>query len=150
MSGAGDNVHGHTTLSRVTDFDAMDLPKARQAIVNGIYAAVAWLIFDLGLLLQEHGEKTLSVLASRPGMAAGAIIVIACTVGLLYKSRLAAMVLFLLFLVPLVLRTVQGAFPSAMILLFSLMLLYFFITAVLGTFSYHHLKTSDQGMDKPD
>ncbi len=128
----------------------MNLPKAEQAIVNGIYAAVAWLIFDLGLLLQEYGEKMLSILASRPEMAAGAIIVIACTVGLFYKSRLAAIVLFLLFLVPLVLRTVQGAFPSAMILIFSLILLYFFLTAVLGAFSYHHLKKLDQEMDKSD
>ena len=118
----------------------MNLPKAEQAIVNGIYATVAWLILDLGLLLQEHGGQTLSVLVSRPEMAAGVIIVIACIAGLFYKSRLAAIALFLLFLVPLVLRTVQGMFPSTMILLFSLILLYFFLTAVLGTFSYHQLK----------
>lgn len=128
----------------------MDLPKAEQAIINGIYAAVAWLILDFGFLLQEHGEQTLSFLVSRPEMAAGAIIVIACIAGLLYKSRLAAIVLFLLFFLPLLLRTVQGAFPSAMFLLFSLILLYFFLTAVLGTFSYHHLNALDQVENKPD
>jgi hypothetical protein len=128
----------------------MNLPKAEQAIVNGIYATVAWLILDLGLLLQEHGEQTLSVLVSRPEMATGVIIVIACIVGLFYKSRLAAIAIFLLFLVPLVLRAVQGVFPSTMFLLFSLILLYFFLTAVLGTFSYHQLKTSDQDRDNPD
>lgn len=127
----------------------MDLPKAEQAIVNGIYAAVAWLILDFGFLLQEHGEQTLSFLISRPEMVAGAIIVIACIAGLLYKSRLAAIVLFLLFLVPLVLRTVLGAFPSTMLIIFALIVLYFFLAAVLGTISYHHLKTLDQDVNKP-
>lgn len=127
----------------------MDLPKAEQAIINGIYAAVAWLILDFGFLLQEHGEQTLSFLISRPEMVAGAIIVIACITGLLYKSRLAAIVLFLLFLVPLVLRTVLGAFPSTMLIIFALVVLYFFLAAVLGTISYHHLKTLDQDVNKP-
>lgn len=122
----------------------MNLQKSEQAITNAIYAAIAWLALDFGLLLQEHGNQTLSILLSRPEMAAGAGIAIACIVGLFYKSRLAAIVLFLLFLLPLVLRTVQGAFPSTAILLFSLILLYFFLTAVLGTFSYHHLKTSSK------
>ena len=54
----------------------MNLPKAEQAVINGIYAAVAWLILDFGLLLQEHGEQTLTILVSRPEMAAGAIIVL--------------------------------------------------------------------------
>ena len=128
----------------------MDIPKAEQAIVNGIYAAVAWLVLDFGLLFQEHGEQALSILASRPEMVAGAIIVIACIAGLFYKSRLAAITLFLLFLAPLVLRAVQGAFPSTMFLLLSLILLYFFLTAVLGAFSYHQLKTLDQDTNKPD
>ncbi|MBL3617858.1 MAG: hypothetical protein JMN26_09010 [gamma proteobacterium endosymbiont of Lamellibrachia anaximandri] len=128
----------------------MNLPKAEQAIVNGIYAAVAWLILDFGLLLQMHGEQTLSFLVSRPEMAAGAIIVIACIAGLFYKSRLASISLFLLFLLPLVLRAAQGVFPSTMFLLFSLILLFFFLTAVLGTFSYHHLKTLSRDTNKPD
>jgi hypothetical protein len=122
----------------------MNLQKSEQAITNAIYAAIAWLALDFGLLLQEHGQQTLSILLSRPEMAAGAGIVFACIVGLFYKSRLAAIVLFLLFLLPLVLRTVQGTFPSTTMLLFSLILLYFFLTAVLGTFSYHHLKTSSK------
>lgn len=128
----------------------MNLPKAEQAIVNGIYAAVAWLILDFGLLLQVHGEETLSFLVSRPEMAAGAIIVIACIAGLFYKSRLASITIFLLFLLPLVLRAVQGVFPSTMFLLFSLILLYLFLTAVLGTFNYHHLKTLERETNKPD
>jgi len=128
----------------------MNLPKAEEAIVNGIYAAVAWLILDFGLLLREHGEQALPIFVSRTEMVAGAIIVMACIVGLLYKSRLAAITLFLLFFAPLVLRAVQGAFPSTMLLLFSLILLYFFLTAVLGAFSYHHLKTLDQDTDKLD
>ncbi len=128
----------------------MNLAKAEQAIVNGIYAAVAWLILDFGLLLQVHGEQTLSFLVSRPEMAAGAIIVIACIAGLFYKSRLASILLFLLFILPLVLRAVQGDIPSTMFLLFSLILLYFFLTAVIGTFNYHHLKTLDRDANKPD
>jgi hypothetical protein len=122
----------------------MDLQKAEQAIVNGIYAAVAWLVLDFGLLLQEHGGETLSVLAARPEMAAGAVIAIACIAGLFFKSRLAAIVLFLIFLLPLVLRLVQGASTSTMSLLFSLILLYFFVAAVIGSFSYHQLKKSDR------
>ncbi|MBA1446544.1 MAG: hypothetical protein M3H12_12885 [Chromatiales bacterium] len=128
----------------------MNLAKAEQAIVNGIYAAVAWLILDFGLLLQVHGEQTLSFLVSRPEMAAGAIIVIACIAGLFYKSRLASILLFLFFILPLVLRVVQGDIPSTMFLLFSLILLYFFLTAVIGTFNYHHLKTLDRDANKPD
>ncbi|WP_177420499.1 hypothetical protein [endosymbiont of Lamellibrachia barhami] len=128
----------------------MNLAKAEQAIVNGIYAAVAWLILDFGLLLQVHGEQTLSFLVSRPEMAAGAIIVIACIAGLFYKSRLASILLFLFFILPLVLRAVQGDIPSTMFLLFSLILLYFFLTAVIGTFNYHHLKTLDRDANKPD
>ncbi|MBL3600289.1 MAG: hypothetical protein JMN25_10525 [gamma proteobacterium endosymbiont of Lamellibrachia anaximandri] len=128
----------------------MNLAKAEQAIVNGIYAAVAWLILDFGHLLQVHGEQTLSFLISRPEMAAGAIIVIACIAGLFYKSRLASILLFLLFILPLVLRAVQGEIPSTMFLLFSLILLYFFLTAVIGTFNYHHLKTLDRDANKPD
>jgi K+-sensing histidine kinase KdpD len=118
----------------------MDLPKAEQAIVNGIFAAVAWLLLDLGFLFQEHGAQMLNIFISRPELAIGAIIGIACIVGLFYKSRLAAILIFLLFLVPLLLRAVQGIFPSSMLLLFSFILLYFFLTAILGTFSYHHLK----------
>jgi hypothetical protein len=72
-------------------------------------------------------------------MTAGAVITVACIAGLFVKSRLAAIALFLIFLLPLVLRTVQGSFPSAMVLLFSLILLYFFLAAVIGTFSYHRL-----------
>lgn len=128
----------------------MNLPKAEQAIVNGIYAAVAWLLLDFGLMFEEHGTRMFSVLVSRPEMAAGAFIVIAGIVGLFYKSRLAAVVLFLLFLVPLVLRAVQGAFPSAMLLIFSLLLLYLFLAAVLGTFSYHQLKNAEQDVQEPD
>lgn len=128
----------------------MELPKAEQAIINGIYAAVAWLILDFGLLLQEQGGQAFSLLVSQPEMGVGAIIVIACIAGLFYKSRLAAIVLLLLFFVPLLLRIVQGAYPSAMFLLFSLILLYFFLTAVLGTISYHHLKTTGQNENKPD
>ena len=125
----------------------MNLQKSKQAIVNGIYAAVAWLILDFGLLFQVHGGQTLSILASRPEMVAGAIIAIACIAGLFYKSRLASLVLFLLFVLPLILRTVQGVFPSTMFLLFSLVLLYFFLGAVLGAFRYHHLITLDQQLD---
>jgi hypothetical protein len=121
----------------------MNLQKAQQAIVNGVYAAVAWLILDIGLLFQQHGEAMLSVIAGRPEMAAGAILVIVCIVGLMNKSRLAAIVLFLLFVLPLILRLAQGRFPSTIFLIFSLVLLYFFLTAVLGTFSYHSLKASN-------
>jgi uncharacterized membrane protein YidH (DUF202 family) len=128
----------------------MTLPQAEKAIINGIYAAVAWLILDLGFLFQEHGGRTLSVLISRPVLAVGAAIVIVCVVGLFYKSRLAAGVLFLLFVVPLVLRMTQGAIPSGMLLIFSLVLLYFLLTAVLGTFNYHQLKTGGQTDTKPD
>ncbi len=42
----------------------MTLPQAEKAIANGIYAAVAWLILDLGFLFQEHGAETLSILIS--------------------------------------------------------------------------------------
>ena len=122
----------------------MNLAKAEQAIMNGIYAAAAWLMFDFGLLIQRHGDQTLSVLTSQPAMAAGAIIVVVCIFGLFRHSRLAAIVLFFLFLIPMLLRAIQGAFPSTIILLFSLMLLYFFLNAVLGTFSYHQLKSSAQ------
>lgn len=118
----------------------MDLPKAEQAIVNGIYAAVAWLLLDLGFMFQEYGAQMLNVFISRPELAIGTIIGAACIVGLFYKSRLAAVLVFLLFLVPLVLRAVQGSFPSTMLLIFSFILLYFFLTAILGAFSYHYLK----------
>ena len=128
----------------------MNLAKAEQAIVNGIYAAMAWLLLDFGLMFEEHGAQMFSVLVSEPEMAAGALIVIACIVGLFYKSRLAAGVLFLMFLVPLVIRAVQGAFPSAMMLLFSLILLYLFLAAVLGTFSYHQLKNAERDVREPD
>ena len=128
----------------------MNLAKAEQAIVNGIYAAAAWLILDLGLLFQEHGVQTFSVLLSRPEMAVGAFIVIACIAGLFYKSRVAAITLFLLFLVPMILKAIQGTFPSTIFFVFSLILLYFFFAAVLGTFSYHHLKSADQDRDNSD
>ena len=118
----------------------MSLAKAEQAIVNGIYAAVAWLLLDFAFLFQEHGGQMLHVLSSGPELAIGAVIVIACIVGLFYKSRLAAIVLFLLFLVPLLMRAVQGIYPSTMLLLFSLILLYLFLTAILGAFSYNYLK----------
>ncbi len=120
----------------------MTLEKAQQAIVNGIYAGIAWLVLDFGLLLQEHGREMLPFLASRPQMVAGAVITLLCIGGLFVKSRLAAVVLFLIFLVPLVLRLVQDALPPAMMLLFFFVLLYFFLAAVLGTFSYHQLKLS--------
>ena len=128
----------------------MTLPQAEKAIVNGIYAAVAWLLLDLGFLFQEHGGRTFSILTSQPALAAGAAIVIVCIVGLFYKSRFAASVIFLLFVVPLVLRMVQGKIPSGTLMVFSLLLLYFLLTAVLGTFYYHQLKASNQTDSKPD
>ncbi len=128
----------------------MTLPQAEKAIANGIYAAVAWLILDLGFLFQEHGAGTLSVLLSEPVLAAGIIIFTACILGLFYKSRLAAGVLFLLFIVGLVVPMVQGRIPSGMLLIFSLVVLYFLLTAVLGTFNYHQLKTANQTDNKPD
>jgi K+-sensing histidine kinase KdpD len=128
----------------------MNLQSSEQAIVNAIYAAIAWLALDFGLLYLEHGKQTLSILVSRPEMAAGAVITIACIAGLFYKSRFAAIVLFLIFLLPLILRAVQGILPSAIFLIFSLILLYFFLTAVLGTFSYHHLKTAARNTKTPD
>jgi len=137
-------------LTKQRTHHAMNLPQAEKAIVNGIYAAVAWLLLDLGFLFQEHGERTLSILISQPALAAGAAIVIVCIVGLFYKSRLAASVLFLLFVVPLVLRMIQGEIPSGTLIVFSLVLLYFLLTAVLGTFNYHQLKTSNQTDTKPD
>ena len=128
----------------------MDLQKAEQAVINGIYAGVAWLILDLGLLFQEHGEKTISFLVSRPEMALGAAIVIACIAGLFYKSRLAAVTLFLLFLIPLLLRGISGALPSSMVLLFFCIILYFFLAAVIGAFSYHQLKKPEQNGETRD
>ncbi len=122
----------------------MNLAKAEQAMINGVYGAIAWLMLDFGLLLREHGEQTMSVLVSQPEMALGAVIVLICIGGLFYKSRFAASVLFLMFLVPWILRMVQGVFPSTMLFLFSLMLLYFFLTSVLGSFSYHQLKRQAQ------
>ena len=126
----------------------MNLQKSEQAIVNAIYAGIAWLILDFGFLFQEHGRQTLAILVSRPEMAAGAIIAIACIAGLFYKSRLAAIVLFLLFLLPQILRIVQGVLPSTMFLIFAFILLYFFLAGVLGTVSYHHLKTLGQDKKK--
>ena len=128
----------------------MDLQKSKQAITNAVYAAIAWLILDFGLLLQAYGTQAFSILASQPQMTAGAVVTIACIAGLFFKSRLAAVVLFLIFLLPLILRTIQGAVPSAMTLLFSLVLLYFFLTAVIGTFSYHQLRISGGHGDNPD
>lgn len=128
----------------------MNLQKAEQAIVNAIYAAMAWLILDLGLLFQQHGSQTLSILASHPEMTAGAIITIACIAGLIYKSRFAAMVLFLLLLLPMLIRTVQGMFPSTMMMVFFIILLYFFFTGILGTIRYHHLKSLEQDTNEQD
>ena len=128
----------------------MTLPQAEKAIANGIYAAVAWLILDLGFLFREHGAETPSVLISQPELAAGVIIFIFCILGLFYKSRLAAGVLFLLFIVGLVLPMVQGKIPSGMLLLFSLVVLYFLLTAVLGTVNYHQRKTVKQTDSRPD
>ena len=128
----------------------MNLQKSEQAIVNAIYAAIASLVLDFGLLLQKHGGQAVDILADRPEMTAGAVIAVVCIVGLFYKSRLAAIVLFLIFLLPLVLRMVQGSFPSVMFLIFSLILLYFFLAAVLGTFSYHALKNAGQGSHQSD
>ena len=128
----------------------MTLSQAENAIANGIYAAVAWLILDLGFLFQEHGEQVLSVLISRLELVAGVAIVIACIVGLFYKSRLAAGVLLLLFVVPLVIRMVQGKFPSGMLMIFSLVLLYFFLAAFLGAFNYHQLNRSNRSDTKSD
>ena len=126
----------------------MDIAKANQAMVNGIYGAVAWLILDLGLMLEQHGSKVLGALLSRPEMVAGVVIVILCIVGLFLKSRLAASVLFLLFLVPLLIRVVQGVIPSTMVLIFSLILLYLFLAAMLGAFRYHHLKSLEGREDE--
>jgi hypothetical protein len=123
----------------------MNKPQSEQAIINGIYAAAAWLILDLGFLFQEHGTQTLAILVSRPAASVGMIIGVACIVGLFYKSRLAAIALFVIFLAPLLLRMAQGIFPSSMLFIFSLILLYFFYSAILGTFSYQYLKHS-----KPD
>lgn len=128
----------------------MSIRKAEQAIVNGIYAGVAWLVLDFGLLLQQHGAQIFTVLTSNMAMVAGSVIVIACIVGLLYKSRTAASVLFVFFLVPLVLRSAQGVVPSPMMIIFSLILLYFFMAAVLGTFKYHQLIESGQQDEKSD
>lgn len=118
---------------------ATSLRKAEQSVANGIYAGIAWLLLDFGLLVREHGAQTATVAASRPELVIGSVIVIACVAGLFYKSRTAASVLFVFFLIPLVLRAVQGALPSAMMMIFSFVLLYFFLAAVLGTFKYHAL-----------
>jgi phosphotransferase system glucose/maltose/N-acetylglucosamine-specific IIC component len=128
----------------------MDLQKAEQAITNGIYAGVAWVVLDFGLLLQEHGEQTISFLISQPPMLFGAVIGAACIVGMFYKSRLAAVSLFLLLLIPLILRGSTGALPPPMVLLFLCMILYFFLAAVIGTFSYHQLERPDQDTKKAD
>ena len=128
----------------------MNLQKAEQAILNAIYAAIAWLVLDFGLLIQKHGGEALAILAGQPEMAVGAVIAIACIVGLAYKSRLAAVVLFLIFLLPLVLHMTRGSFPSTMTLIFSLILLYFFVAGVIGTFSYHVLKNADLDSDQSD
>ena len=119
--------------------NATSLRKAEQAVVNGIYAGIAWLLLDFGLLVREHGAQTVTAVVSQPEMVVGSVIVIACVAGLFYKSRTAASVLFVLFLIPLLLRAAQGVFPSAMMIIFSLVLLYFFLAAVLGTFRYHAL-----------
>jgi hypothetical protein len=130
--------------------DSMDLQKAEQAIINGIYAGVAWLILDVGLLFQEHGGNIISFLISQPKMILGAVIVIACIVGMFYKSRLAAVSLFLLFLIPLLLRGSSGVVPSSMVLLFFCVILYFFLAAVIGAFSYHQLKKPEQNKKQPN
>ncbi len=128
----------------------MTLPQAEKAIANGIYAAVAWLILDLGFLFQEHGAQTLSVLISQPVLAVGVVVVIACIAGLVYKSRLAAGVLFLLFIVPNVLRVIQGNIPDGIFLIFALLLLYFLLTAVIGAFNYHQLTKGKPADAEPD
>lgn len=127
----------------------MNMQKAEQAIVNAIYAAVAWLLLDLGLLFQAHGSQTPVVLLASPMLALGMLVVIGCIIGLIYKSRVAAILLFLFFLLPQVLRMLQGSIPSDMMLIFFLVLLYFFLTGIFGIFRYHHLSKRDQeqGLD---
>ena len=122
----------------------MNIQKAEQAILNAIYAAMAWLLLDIGLLFQTHGGQALSLILSQPEMAAGVVIGVAGIAGLIYKSRLASILLFLFFLLPLLLRAVQGVFPTTMMLIFSLILLYFFLTGIFGTFRYHHLKALER------
>lgn len=62
-----------------------------QAIVNAIYAGIAWLAPAFGQLFREHGAQTFSVLVSQPQLAAGAIIAIACIARLPVKPGLAAL-----------------------------------------------------------
>ena len=122
----------------------MDLEKAEQAILNAIYAAIAWLLFDLGQLFQAQGGQGLSAIQAQPEMTAGMLIAGAGIIGLIYKSRVAAILLLLFFLLPLLLRLVQGQFPSTMVLLFSLVILYFLLAGVFGAFRFHYLRSQQQ------
>ncbi len=114
---------------------------AKNAVRNGAFAALAWLLLDWAVILttdQNTGDKDLF---SQPDLYIGTGLVIACIVGLLYKSRLAAVVLLLFFLLPQIVRFIQGQYPTAAFFILSLVFLYYFVSAVIGAFSYHQLKT---------
>lgn len=107
------------------------------------------MILDFGFLFQAHGEQTVSFLTSQPQRLVGAVMGAACIAGMFYKPRLAVS-LFLLLLIPLILRGASGALPPPMVLLFLYTILYFYLAAVIGTFSYHQLKKPDQNTKKAD
>ncbi len=119
----------------------MNMEKAETAIKNGVFAAIFWLILDWALILSANKDIGGKDVLSQPYLYVGAAIVIACIVGLHFKSRLAAVALLLFFLLPQIVRIVQGSYPSPMLFLVTLMFLYYFVAAVIGVFSYHELKT---------
>lgn len=118
----------------------MTLKSAEKAIRNGAIAGfiVAGLTILIVTVAVYQGPGGPFERWNDPLDYGDAALTTALSFGVLYRSRAAAVFLFLYFLTAHIMRFMESGAPRALFL--TVILLYFFGRAVWGTFSYHRIK----------
>lgn len=127
----------------------MDRTQALKAIKNGAIAATVSGVFTLGVVIFALSSSAQGDLATwnDPANFIDVVLVFLCAFGIYRKSRTAAVVLLIYFIVSKIMIALSMGQVRG--LLVSLIFLYFFARAVQGTFTFHKLERAENPAYKP-
>jgi hypothetical protein len=125
---------------------SMDIAQANKAIKHGVIAGcivggITVLITALAMASGASGQDNELAYWNDPLMVVDIVLIFALVYGMYKKSRLAAVVMVLYFIGSKVMVSLEsGAYTGGIV---SLIIVYYFIKATMGTFVYHRIEKAE-------
>lgn len=117
----------------------MNKAQALQATKNGAIAAfvsAAMTVLVVGIAIGTNADGQLAMF-NDPLILIDVVILIGCAIGMLRKSRLASILIFIYFIVAKIIIAIETQAVNGLLL--SVVFLYFFGRAIQGSFVYHRI-----------